>query len=101
MVPKPTLLSYRRTWEICEVLTNLRRSRLSPRGVMRNCEKNDKELGTRKEVNVSKECELVTADSLGTERARRKEESSQALQILFAKEISLQSVTMSLVRGKI
>ena len=86
MVPKPTLLSYRRTWEICEVLKNLSRSRLSPRGFMRNCEKNDKELGTRKEVNESKECELVTADSLGTERARRKEESLQALQFLLQKK---------------
>ena len=49
-------------------------------------EKNDKELGTRKEVN---EYELVTANSLGMERAPWKEESLQTLQNLFAKEISL------------
>ena len=101
MVPKPTLLSYGRTWEICEALKNLSRSRLSPHGVMRNCEKDDKELGTRKAVNESNECELVTADSLGMEQALRKEESLQAVQNLFAEEISLQSVTMSLVREKI
>ena len=49
-------------------------------------EKNDKELGTRKEVN---EYELVTANPLGMERAPWKEESLQTLQNLFAKEISL------------
>ena len=58
-------------------------------GVMRNCEKNDKELGTRKEVNEFSEYELVTANSLGMERAPWKEESLQTLQNLFAKEISL------------
>ena len=46
---------------------------------MRNCEKNDEELGTRKAVDESNESELVTADSLGTERAPWKEESLQAL----------------------
>ena len=56
---------------------------------MRNCEKNDKELGTRKEVNEFREYELVTANSLGMERAPWKEESLQTLQNLFAKEISL------------
>ena len=56
---------------------------------MRNCEKNDKELGTRKEVNEFSEYELVTANSLGMERAPWKEESLQTLQNLFAKEISL------------
>ena len=70
-------------------------------GVMRNCEENDKELCTRKAVNESSECELVTADFPGTERAPWKEESLQALLNLFAEEISLQSVIMSLVRGKI
>ena len=68
---------------------------------MRNCEENDKELSTRKAVNGSSECELVTADSPGTERAPWKEESLQALLNLFAEEISLQSVIMSLVREKI
>ena len=90
-----------RTWEICEARKNLSRSQLSPHGVIRNCEKDDKELGTRKAVNESNECELVTAASLGMERAPWKEESLQALQNLFAEEISLQSVTMSLVREKI
>ena len=70
-------------------------------GVMRNCEENDKELRTRKAINKSSESELVTADSPGTERAPWKEESLQALLNLFAEEISLQSVTMSLVREKI
>ena len=70
-------------------------------GIMRNCEENDKELSTRKAVNGSSECELVTADSPGTERAPWKEESLQALLNLFAEEISLQSVIMSLVREKI
>lgn len=56
-------------------------------GVMRNCEKNDKELGTRKAVNESSACELVTADSLGMERAPWKEESLQTLKNLFAEEI--------------
>ena len=37
-------------------------------GIMRNCEENDKELSTGKAVNES-ECELLTADSPGTERA--------------------------------
>ena len=46
-------------------------------------------------VNESNEYELVTADSQGTERAPWKEELLQALQNLFAEEISLQSVTMS------
>ena len=41
---------------------------------MRNCEKNDEELGTRKAVDESNESELVTADSLGTERAPWKED---------------------------
>ena len=90
-----------RTWEICEALKNLSRSQLSPHGVIRNCEKDDKKLGTRKAVNESNECELVTAASLGMERAPWKEESLQALQNLFAEEISLQSFTMSLVREKI
>ena len=58
-------------------------------GVMRNCEKNDKELGTRKKVNEFSEYELVTANSLGMERAPWKEESLQTLQNSFAKEISL------------
>ena len=52
-------------------------------------EKNDKELGTRKEVNEFSEYELVTANSLDMERAPWKEESLQTLQNLFAKEISL------------
>ena len=52
-------------------------------------EKNDKELGTRKEVNEFSEYELVTANSLGMERAPWKEESLQTLQNLFGKEISL------------
>ena len=90
-----------RTWEICEALKNLSRSQPSPHGVIRNCEKDDKKLGTRKAVNEFNECELVTAASLGMERAPWKEESLQALQNLFAEEISLQSVTMSLVREKI
>ena len=38
-------------------------------GIMRNCEENDKELSTGKAVNESSECELLTADSPGTERA--------------------------------
>ena len=46
-------------------------------GVMKNCKENDKELSTRKAVNKSSECELVTADSPGTERAPWKEESLQ------------------------
>lgn len=79
MVPEPTLLSYGRTREICEALKNLSRSRLSPNSFMRNCEKNDEEPGTRKAVDESNESELVTADSLGTERAPWKEESLQAL----------------------
>ena len=58
-------------------------------------------MGTRKAVNESNECEPVTAASLGMKRAPWKEESLQALQNLFAEEISLQSVTMSLVREKI
>ena len=41
---------------------------------MRNCEKNDKELGTRKEVNEFSEYELVTANSLRMERAPWKED---------------------------
>ena len=47
------------------------------------------------QVNESNEYELVTADCQGTERAPWKEELLQALQNLFAEEISLQSVTMS------
>ena len=58
-------------------------------------------MGTRKAVNESNECELVTAASLGMKQAPWKEESLQALQNLFAEEISLQSVTMSLFREKI
>ena len=68
---------------------------------MRNCENNDKELGTRKAANESGECELVIADSLGTNKLPGKKVLLQALQNLFAEEISLQSFTMSLVREKI
>ena len=57
---------------------------------MRNFEKNDKELGTRKAANESGECELVIADSLGTNKLPGKKVLLQALQNLFAEEISLQ-----------
>lgn len=70
-------------------------------GVTRNCEKNDKELGTKKAAKESGECELVIADSLGTNKLPGKKVLLQALQNLFAEEISLQSFTMSLVREKI
>ena len=46
-------------------------------------------------------CELVIADSLGTNKLPGKKVLLQALQNLFAEEISLQSFTMSLVREKI
>ena len=61
-----------RTWEICEALKNLSRSQPSPHGVIRNCEKDDKKLGTRKAVNESNECELVTAASLWNELPGKK-----------------------------
>ena len=44
-------------------------------------------------VNESNECELVTADSQGTERAPWKEELLQALQNLFTGEISICKVS--------
>ena len=55
----------------------------------------------KKAANESGECELVIADSLGTNKLPGKKVLLQALQNLFAEEISLQSFTMSLVREKI